>query len=68
MDYKVKDIKLAEQGNKQLEWAAMHMPALGLIREEFIKSKPFKGHRISAVASRYKGDRHTDAHTSCRWR
>ncbi len=48
-DYAVKDIKLAEQGNKQLEWATMHMPALAIVRQEFEKSKPFKGHRISAL-------------------
>ena len=35
MDYKIKDIRLAEQGNRQLEWAAMHMPALEEIRKDF---------------------------------
>jgi len=49
MDYKVKDIRLAEQGDRQLEWATMHMPALAEITKEFAKSKPFKGRRISAL-------------------
>ncbi len=49
MNYKVKDIGLAEQGNRQLEWGSMHMPALGEIRKEFEKSRPFRGYRISAV-------------------
>ncbi|MFP3165553.1 MAG: adenosylhomocysteinase, partial [Acidianus sp.] len=34
MDYKIKDIKLAEQGRKQIEWAEMHMPALMSVRKE----------------------------------
>ncbi len=49
MDYKVKDMKLAKQGSLQLEWAAMHMPALGDVKKEFEKSKPFKGLKISAL-------------------
>jgi len=49
MDYKVKDLSLAEQGNKQIEWAEMHMPTLMEIRKVFEKEKPLKGLRISAV-------------------
>ncbi len=49
MDYKIKDIKLADEGNLQLEWAAMHMPALAQVRESFAKTKPFKGHKISVL-------------------
>ena len=49
VDYKIKDIKLAEQGNRQLEWAAMHMPALEEIRKGFSRSRPFRGRRISAL-------------------
>ncbi len=49
MDYKIKDIKLAPKGNLQLEWAAMHMPALEEIRKDFLRTKPFKGKRISAL-------------------
>lgn len=47
MDYKIKDIKLAEQGKHQLEWAEMHMPALMAIRKELAASKPLNG--IKAV-------------------
>lgn len=49
MDYKIKDLSLAEQGKKQIEWAEMHMPALMEIRKEFEREKPLKGVRISAV-------------------
>lgn len=49
MPYMVKDIGLAEQGERQLEWAELHMPALMEVRKEFARSRPFKGYRISAV-------------------
>ncbi len=49
MPYKVRDIKLSEQGERQLEWAELHMPALMEVRKEFSRSEPFKGYRISAV-------------------
>lgn len=49
MDYKVKDLSLAEQGKKQIEWAELHMPALMEIKKQFEAEKPLKGIRISAV-------------------
>jgi len=45
-NYEVKDIKLAEQGMLNLEWAEKEMGALLKIREEFEKTKPLKGIRI----------------------
>ena len=44
--YQVKDIKLAEQGDHQLDWARTHMPALQIVKERFAKIKPFKNLRI----------------------
>jgi adenosylhomocysteinase len=49
MEYKVKDLSLAENGKKQIEWAENQMPVLMRIREEFKKEKPFKGLMISAA-------------------
>ena len=43
MDYKVKDIKLANQGRLKIEWAEDHMPVLMKIRKEFEKKRPFQG-------------------------
>ena len=48
-EYKVRDIRLAEQGRRQLEWAELHMPALMEIRRRFESEKPLKGIKISAV-------------------
>jgi adenosylhomocysteinase len=44
----VKDIALAEQGKRRIEWANQHMPVLQLIRKTFIKEQPLKGVRLSA--------------------
>lgn len=50
MEYRVKDLGLAEQGTLQIEWAEMHMPVVAkLIREEFRRLKPLKGVKVGAV-------------------
>lgn len=46
MDYFVKDIKLAEQGRMNMEWAEMQMGALAKVRERFKKEKPLAGIRV----------------------
>lgn len=46
--YEIRDPTLAEMGKLHIEWAALDMPVLRLIRERFIQDKPFKGARISA--------------------
>ena len=46
--YDVKDIKLAKEGRKRIEWADRFMPVLELIRARFTKEKPLKGINISA--------------------
>jgi adenosylhomocysteinase len=48
MTYHVKDLKLAESGEKRLEWAGRDMPVLNIIKDRFKKTKPFRGKRISA--------------------
>ena len=44
----IKDITLAEQGKKNIEWAAKDMPVLEQIKERFRKEQPFKGLRFSS--------------------
>ncbi|MFA4647569.1 adenosylhomocysteinase [Pyrococcus kukulkanii] len=48
-DYCVKDIKLAPEGWKKIDWVSRFMPVLQLIRRDFEKRKPFKGVRIAAT-------------------
>ena len=45
-DFKVKDLKLAEFGNKEISIAETEMPGLMAIRSEYQSSKPLKGARI----------------------
>ncbi|MFH0875671.1 MAG: adenosylhomocysteinase [archaeon] len=45
-NYEVKDLKLAEQGKKNLEWAEMQMGALLKVKKRFEKEKPLKGIRV----------------------
>jgi len=45
-DYFVKEIKLAEQGRKNIEWAEMQMGALLEVKKRFEKEKALKGIRI----------------------
>jgi len=47
MDYKVKDISLAELGRRQIDLAEKEMPGLMTLRERFSQSKPLKGARIA---------------------
>src|ERR1700758_2418029 len=46
--FDVKNIDLAEQGKKRIEWANQSMKVLQIIRKDFIKNQPLKGIRISA--------------------
>jgi S-inosyl-L-homocysteine hydrolase len=48
MSYNVKDISLAPEGKKKIEWVQRHMPVLEHIKEEFKKEKPFKGITIAS--------------------
>ncbi|MFM7468671.1 MAG: adenosylhomocysteinase [Vampirovibrionales bacterium] len=41
---------LADQGLKQIAWAASDMPVLNLITERFAKEKPFQGLKVLACA------------------
>lgn len=47
LNYKVKDISLAEWGRKEIRLAEAEMPGLMALREEFGKDKPLKGARIA---------------------
>jgi len=48
MDFDVKDLSLAHPGRLRIEWARRSMPVLNSIQEQFSRSKPLKGARISA--------------------
>lgn len=49
MEYDVKDIKLAPEGKRRIEWAERDMPVLAKVRERFEKEKPLAGKTLAAV-------------------
>lgn len=48
MNYDIKDINLASEGKKRIEWADNDMPVLRQVREKFEKAQPLKGRKMSA--------------------
>ena len=50
INYDVKDITLAEQGENNINWAIKDMPVLSKIRARFEKERPFEGLRLSACS------------------
>jgi adenosylhomocysteinase len=46
--YDVKDLALAGEGKRRIEWADRQMPVLAAIRERFEREQPLTGYRISA--------------------
>jgi adenosylhomocysteinase len=44
----VRDLRLAEEGVRRIEWASREMPVIGQIRERFAKEKPLNGVRFGA--------------------
>jgi len=47
MDHDIKDMNLAAEGKRRIEWADQNMPVLQLIRERFDKVNPLKGKNMS---------------------
>jgi adenosylhomocysteinase len=47
-EHDVKDLNLAEAGQRRIEWAEQEMPVLRLIRERFEREKPLAGVRVAA--------------------
>src|SRR5215472_6672297 len=46
--YDVKDLALAEEGQRRIEWADRQMPVVAAFRERFERDRPLDGYRISA--------------------
>jgi adenosylhomocysteinase len=48
VNYDIKDIALADEGKRRIEWADQNMPVLQLVRDRFEKEKPLKNKKMSA--------------------
>src|SRR5436309_2319102 len=46
--FDVKDLALAEEGNRRIEWADRQMPVLAAIRKRFESEQPLNGYRVAA--------------------
>jgi adenosylhomocysteinase len=49
MESETKDLSLAAEGKKRIEWAERDMPVLRAVRERFEKEKPLAGKTLAAV-------------------
>ena len=47
MEYRVKDITLADIGKKRIEWAESHMPVLNALRKKYENTKPLQGIKVA---------------------
>lgn len=50
IEHDIKDISLAPQGKRRIDWAEREMPVLRLIRERFRTEQPLKGVRLVTCA------------------
>ncbi|MCL6517503.1 adenosylhomocysteinase [Alicyclobacillus sp.] len=46
-DSEIRDITLAAEGRRKMDWAFAHMPLLAKLREEFQRERPFAGKRVA---------------------
>ncbi len=46
--FDIKDLNLASEGVRRMDWAAREMPVLNLIGDNFKKEKPLKGLKVAA--------------------
>lgn len=47
MEYRVKDISLAEEGKRRIDWAEAHMPVLVALRKKYDQTKPLSGIKVA---------------------
>ena len=48
VEHDVKNVSLAAEGRRKIEWAELSMPVLRQVRERFAKEQPLKGVRLGA--------------------
>ena len=47
MKYRIKDLNLAEQGKKKIDWAQVHMPVLSYLKKKLKEDSPLNGVKIA---------------------
>ncbi|MGI6227020.1 MAG: adenosylhomocysteinase [Peptococcales bacterium] len=46
MKSQIRNLNLAPQGQQKIDWVKNHMPVLNIIKDDFIKRKPFKNQKV----------------------
>jgi len=46
-EYKVRDLALADEGRRRIDWAESRMPVMMALRERYQQTQPLKGYRIA---------------------
>lgn len=47
MESTIRDIQLAPQGQRKIDWVQAHMPVLNTLRKDFERELPFKGKKVT---------------------
>lgn len=47
MEFRVKDVSLADQGKRRIDWAEAHMPVLVSLKKKYGQTQPLKGIRVA---------------------
>jgi adenosylhomocysteinase len=47
VEYRVKDVSLAEEGKRRIDWAEAHMPVLVALMQKYSKTRPLAGIRVA---------------------
>ena len=45
--YKVRDLSLADEGRRRIDWAESRMPVMMALREKYSETRPLEGYRIA---------------------
>ena len=45
--FKVRDLSLAEEGRRRIDWAESRMPVMMALKEKYAETKPLAGYRIA---------------------
>ena len=63
-NFKVADLKLADEGRLRIEWAESRMPVLMALREKYKKEQPLQGAPHRRLPARHQGDRGPHPHAA----
>lgn len=45
----IRDIRLAADGQRKIDWVKQYMPVLNSLRDQYIQERPFAGKKLSSA-------------------